>query len=81
MKKLALFILLAVGAALLSGCNYNIIDTKFSFDRAIIRQPDGEVVELRVKSWSDSDGEQLTITATDGKVYLVSANYCMMIDD
>lgn len=81
MKKFALIALLILLMALLAGCNYSIIDAHYDFDRAIIWTPAGEEIELDVVSWSDSEGEQLTITASDGKVYLVSANYCMMVSD
>lgn len=66
------------------GCNcsgYDFVDTNYHFNRAIIRTPNGDVIEVNVKMWADSEGEQLTITATDGTRYLVHAANCLMIED
>lgn len=61
--------------------NRQLLDMKYRFDRAIIRLPNGEVVEGKVSSWldySDSDVVQVTI---GGKTYLTHyANVCL-IDD
>ncbi|MBQ8507205.1 MAG: hypothetical protein IJ466_07250 [Clostridia bacterium] len=83
MKKIAILIILATVAITLSACtgNYNVIDTKYSFDKAIIKMPDGEIKEIQVKSWSDAEGEQLTITSNVGRTYLVSSYNCVMIDN
>lgn len=76
MKKL---ILILAALLLLVGCNYSLIDTNYKFDTAVIRMPDGAVKEVPIKSWADSEGEQLTIVSTDGTVYLVSSFNCVMI--
>ena len=61
--------------------NRQLIDTKYRFDRAVIRLPNGDIVEGKVSSWldySDSDVVQITIS---GHTYLThSANVCL-IDD
>lgn len=76
MKKL---ILIIVTLFALTGCNRQIIDTTFSFDKAIIRLPNGEVVEGKVQSWTDYvDGEQIQVKI-DSKTYLVHAeNICLI---
>ncbi|MBQ3424326.1 MAG: hypothetical protein IJH38_03915 [Clostridia bacterium] len=61
--------------------NRRLIDTKFRFDRAIIRMPDGEVVSGKISSWldfSDSDVVQITM---DGKTYLTHYANVVMIQD
>lgn len=59
---------------------YDFIDTKYNFDYAVISLPNGKVVEGEIAKWSDStDGEQLTITFTDGTVYLTSSFNCTLI--
>ena len=82
MKKILTAILLAVMLVLsLVSCNYDIIDTQYSYDTAIITLHDGERIEVAIKSWRDyEDGEQLQITSTDGTVYLVSSYNCILID-
>ena len=61
--------------------NRQVMDLKYRFNRAIIRLPNGEVVDGKVSSWldySDSDAVQVTI---DGKTYLTHySNVCLMDD-
>lgn len=81
MKKIAiLLVVLAMLMVCLTGCgNYNLLDASWEFNRALIELPGGEVIDVQVDSWSDADdGEQLTIKASDGQVYLVSANNCVL---
>ena len=76
---LALFLI-----TLFAGCNYrgyDFVDNDYHFDRAIICMPNGEVIEVEVAKWADAEGEQLTITTTDGTRYLVHANNCILIED
>lgn len=75
-KLLGLGIICMLG---LTGCNYQMIDTTYSYDTAIIKLANDEVVEVEIKSWCDYDGEQLQITAKDGTVYLTSSFRCDLI--
>lgn len=95
MKKvkplLYLMILLVAICTIISvtlGCNggcdfrgYDCMDTKYHFDRAIISMPDGTTKEIDLVYWADADGEQLTLTASDGTRYLVSSINCILIED
>lgn len=83
MKKKILGIIAATGLVIgLSGCNYQMVDTTFNFDRAIIDLRNGEVIEVNIKSWKDyEDGEQIQITAEDGTTYLTSSFNCTLIKD
>ena len=66
---------------LLTGCNYDMVDTKYNFDRAVIKLPNGEVIEGKVESWRDfEDGDQLQVKI-DGNTYLVHSNNCVLIDE
>lgn len=71
---LGIFILLFT-----TGCNYQVFDTKWSYD-TIICNYNGDKFELKIDTWKDYDGEQLQITS-NGKTYLLSANNCYMIDE
>jgi len=71
-----IIMLLALG---LSGCNYKIIDTKWSYDKAIIKLANDEIVEVNVQSWTDYAGEQIQVIADDGTVYLTSSYRCDLI--
>ena len=63
----------------LVGCNYKIIDTKWSYDTAIIKLANDEIVEVNVQSWTDYEGEQIQVIADDGTVYLTSSYRCDLI--
>ena len=84
MKKRLLVAVLAVTTVLgLTGCgNKDMFDTNYTFDRAIIALPNGEVVEVEIDKWTDyEDGDQLQIIAKDGTVYLTSTLNCTLIND
>ena len=83
MKKFIAVILVVISFAFIfTACgNYDAFDTQYIFDKAIVSMPDGSVMELEIKKWTDYDGEQLQITAKDGTVYLVSSFNCVLIDE
>ena len=80
MKKKILGILLVAMMTLgLVGCgNQQIFDATYTFDYAIIALPNGEIVEGKVKSWNDYDGEQLQIVIDD-VTYLTHSENVVMI--
>lgn len=76
MKKVIALTLLV--GTILTGCNKQIIDINYEFDRAIIYLPNGEIVDGSVESWKDYEGEQLQVKI-DGVVYLTSSYNCVLI--
>lgn len=84
MKKRVLALVLAAILAIggLTGCgNKDMWDTVYTFDYAIIKLPNGEVVEGKVDKWTDyEDGDQLQVTI-DGKIYLTSTLNCTLIQN
>lgn len=84
MKKLKIVLLGIIilgGCLLLTGCNKQIIDTKYTFDRAIVVLNDGTRMEIEITKWNDYEGDQLQIIGKDGKVYLVSSYNTILIKD
>lgn len=78
MKK---FIGIAAGALvllLLTGCNRQVIDLTYQYDRAVIAMPDGSVVQGTVESWKDYDGDQLQVKI-DGVTYLTHAENVVLM--
>ena len=81
MKKLFAFLLVIVLACSMVGCNKQLIDVTYSFERAIVYLPNGEVVEGKVTSWTDyEDGDQIQVKI-DGKTYLVHSSNVVLISD
>lgn len=79
MEKIKYLLILIIVMLFITGCNKEIFDTSYSFDK-IICNYDGIKFELNVDSWNDYEGEQLQIKSDD-KTYLLSANKCYMIGD
>lgn len=80
MKKIV-FTFVLMTLITFTGCNKQIIDTTYSFDKAIIELPNGEIVEGKVESWKDyDDGDQLQVKI-DGKTYLVHAGDICLIKE
>ena len=84
MKKriaLLLTIILLLSAALLAGCNKQMVDLTYSYEYAIIGLPNGEVVEGKVSSWTDfEDGDQIQVKIA-GKTYLVHSSNVVLISN
>lgn len=66
---------------LLSGCgNYTILDTKYSFNKAIIFDEDSATI-IEIEKWTDYDGEQLQLQTKDGAYILTSSYDTKLMDD
>lgn len=78
MKKKLLLALVTIGVLSLTGCNKTIIDTTYSFDKAIIYLQDGSVIEGKVQTWTDFDGDQIQVKV-NGKTYLVHSSNVTLI--
>lgn len=67
--------------AMLCGCNKQVFDVTYSFDKAIISLPNGELIEGEVQSWKDyDDGDQIQVVI-DGKTYLVHSSQIVLINE
>ena len=85
MKKiiavLSVLVVLLTSALVLTGCNKQMVDLTYSYERAILSLPNGEVIEGRVSSWTDfEDGDQIQVRI-DGKTYLVHSTNIVLISD
>lgn len=78
-KIVALLLGLALAVSTLTGCsNQDVWDAVYTFDYAIIELPNGEVIEGKVQSWRDYEGEQLQVKI-NGVTYLTSSAKCILI--
>ena len=85
MKKLRVPVLLLVTilvtVLVMSGCNKQMVDLTYSYERAILSLPNGDVVEGKVTSWTDfEDGDQIQVRI-DGKTYLVHSSNVVLISE
>lgn len=85
MKKIIavlLVVILALTLVLFSvGCNKQMVDLTYSYERAIIYLPNGEIVDGRVTSWTDfEDGDQIQVRI-EGKTYLVHSSNIVLISE
>lgn len=83
-KKIALMlalVLLISAALVLTACNKQMVDLTYSYERAVLSLPNGEVIEGKVSSWTDfEDGDQIQVRI-DGKTYLVHSSNIVLISD
>lgn len=78
-KKFAAVLMIIAMIMVLTGCNKDILDLTYTFDRAIIKLPNGEVIEGKVSGWTDyDDGDQIQVKV-DGKTYLVHSSNIALI--
>ncbi len=64
----------------LVGCNKQVVDLKYNFNKAIIKLPDGTVIQGEVRSWRDyEDGDQIQVNI-EGVTYLVHSANCVLYD-
>jgi hypothetical protein len=75
---LAMALMLAL-AGLLSGCNRQVVDLTYSYERAIICLPNGEIVEGKVQSWKDYDNSDQIQVKINGTTYLVHSSNIVLI--
>lgn len=65
----------------LSGCNKQVIDVTYKFDKAIVSLPNGEVIEGKLDSWTDyEDGDQIQVKI-NGVTYLVHSSDVVLIKE
>ena len=65
----------------MSGCNRQLIDTTWSFEKAIIFLPDGGKIEGKVTSWGDYDNSDMIQVSVDGKMYLTHSSNVVLISE
>lgn len=84
MKKIFVLVaatILLIVLVLTTGCNRQIIDTTWNYNRAILYLPNGEVIDGKIESWMDyKDGDQLQIKI-DGGTYLIHSMNVVLIDE
>lgn len=79
-KNFALILIITIIVSLLVGCgNKTLIDTTYSFERAILILPNGEVIDEKVQTWKNY-GDQIQVKI-DEKTYLVHSSNIVLISE
>lgn len=77
MKKC--IIALTILAMTITGCNKQIIDTTFNYDKAILTLPNGELIEGNIDNWRVyEDGDQIQVKINE-ITYLVHSENIVLI--
>ena len=79
-KRLLVAGMVAMMGIGLTGCNKQMIDVTYSYERAIISLPNGEVIDGKVQSWKDYEGDQIQVKI-NGKQYLVHSSNIVLISE
>jgi ribosomal protein S1 len=80
-KKIATLLAAVMMLICLSGCNRQVFDTTYKYDRAIISLPNGEVIDGKVQSWRDYENSDQIQVKIDGVTYLVHSSNIVLIAD
>lgn len=81
MKRLIIAFLATLICMMFTGCNYQALDTTYSYNYAYISLPNGECVEGKVDSWRDyEDGDQIQIKI-EGRVYLTDTTRAVLVKE
>ena len=83
-NKLKLILLSSLSILLIGtlvGCgNKTLIDTTYTFDKAIIKLQNGEIIEGNVQNWCDYEGDQIQVNI-NGTTYLVHSSNVTLISE
>lgn len=63
------------------GCNYQMVDLTYSFERAMMFLPNGEVIEGEVDSWMDYENSDQIQIVIDGVTYLTHISNVVLISE
>ena len=80
-RKLIAIMVALILIVSMTACNVQMVDTTWSYERAIIFLPDGEKIEGRVSSWLDFEGSDMIQVKIDGKTYLTHSSNVILISD
>lgn len=83
MKKKLLAIILGtiMTIVVITGCNKQIIDTTYRYERVQFTLPNGELIEGEVQSWTDYvNGDQIQVKV-NGIQYLVHCSNIVLMSE
>lgn len=78
-KYILLVVMLVIATVILCGCNTQIIDTTWKFDRAVISLANGRVIDGEVQSWLDFENSDMIQVKINGVSYLTHSSNVVLI--
>lgn len=78
-KYVMLILVLIIALISLCGCNKQMVDVTWKFDRAVVRLADDRVVEGKVQSWNEFEGSDMIQVKIDGVSYLTHSSNVVLI--
>lgn len=78
-KYIVLILVLIIALISLCGCNKQMVDVTWKFDRAIVRLADDRVVEGKVQSWNEFESSDMIQVKIDGVSYLTHSSNVVLI--
>lgn len=82
MKKVISIILITVIILAFMGCSSSPTNIKSEYNKAIIKFPDGSVVEVEIENWMPNGyNDGLVIISKDGTKYRVNSVNCILIKE
>ena len=80
MKKILVFALVIILLMVMTGCgNRTTFDTTYTYDRAVIFMPNGDVIDGKVKNWRDYENSDQIQVTIEGKTYLTHISNVVLI--
>ena len=67
-------------AVLTTGCNKQVLDFKYKFNKAIIFHEDTATI-IEIEKWNDYEGEQFQLLTKDGLIIVTSAYDTKLVND
>ena len=83
MKKVLCSLLIGGLGILVVGCgNQQLLDTQYTYNKAIIGFPVGRVKEVEVKKWNDYDDDtSIQIISEEGEIYLTDLKNVVLLKE
>ena len=82
MKRVLCSLLISGLGILAVGCgNQQLLDTQYTYNKAIIGFPDGSVKEVEVKKWNDYDDTSIQIISEEGEIYLTDLKNVVLLKE
>lgn len=78
MKKFLLVIMMLL-ALVCAGCNQQMIDIEYTFERAIMKLPNGEIIDDKVQTWRDYKKDNQMQVKVNGVYYLIDKRNIVLI--